>query len=590
MRPSLRLSAAIGSTLLLLLLTVGVALASSNSTTLSNGANLSVSLDSPAGGTEFLADGSPVPVTVEGTASVAVGEPQATLVYGFDLSGSVSGGSFACGSVLQCEQAFFSQLNSTADASGSVNQVGLVGFGFDAVRADMTPGGGDDPLGDSADANTVINSTSLFNSDFDYRIAQYTNKEGDADGTNYTAAIQEIVNVLNASSDPFKSVIMISDGLSNAGGGGFAAAVAALHATGARVDTIAVATSCTGGTDGDLADVAGNGGTCQVVTDPNDLPNLIPDLVGSTLEKLEIAIDGGTPVQIPNADINPDLPQAGPATVSYSTQTPGLNPGSHEICVTAFGSDVLGGTADVTTCETIEVFDLTLAPASETNELGSDNEHTVTATLAGPAGAVGGYLVDFQVGGQNAGTGGDCSPNPDCTTDASGTVSFTYSVPVAPASLGDDTIEASVTLNDPTGATDTEQVAKTWEDTTPPVSECLQAANPSGNQVPPAGAGTGNSGQNPDGFYELVASDDVWPDDELSVSLTDDASSTVFGPFPVGTTIKLTQAPGATPDQRPGPGAIDWHITIQGDALVHAVDGSGNASDPVSCNVPPPPR
>ena len=67
----------------------------------------------------------------------------------------------------------------------------------------------------------------------------------------------------------------------------------------------------------------------------------------------------------------------------------------------------------------------------------------------------------------------------------------------------------------------------------------------------------------------------------------------VFGPFVNGTNIKYTQAPGVTPSSGPigGPGsAVLVHIQGQGDALVYAIDGSGNQSAPVSCLVPPPPQ
>jgi hypothetical protein len=49
------------------------------------------------------------------------------------------------------------------------------------------------------------------------------------------------------------------------------------------------------------------------------------------------------------------------------------------------------------------------------------------------------------------------------------------------------------------------------------------------------------------------------------------------------------QALGAAPNVKPGPGVIDWHITLKGDAIVTATDASGNSAT-VSCKVPPPPK
>jgi hypothetical protein len=561
------------------------ALAGSNSTTLPNGAQLSVSITSPADGTQYLADGAPVPVTVTGAASIGVGNPQATIVYVFDASGSTAGSGGACGTVLACEKAFFAGLNTAATNSGSVNHIGLVVFGADAVPADMTPAAGDDALGAPADGNTVVNSISLINSDFNYQIAQYTSKTGNADGTNYAAALQQALAELNASTDSKKFLVFASDGLSNQGGlANFNTARLAIAATGAVVNSIAIGASsaCTGGSDGNLADIAANGGTCRTVADPNNLPNLIPNLIGSTLTKVEMTVDGGAPTAVTTT---PATPQPGPATVTYSTVTAGLSPGSHQICVTAFGTDVTGGSANTMTCVTVKVYDLVLTPASATNELGTDHTHTVTAALNGPAGSVGGYLVTFSVGGQNAGTAGTCVPV-SCLTDAAGHVTFTYSVPVAPSSLGTDTIGSSVTLGSPTGATDTEQVTKAWVDTSLPVVTCTPTTNPSGKNIPSAGNNP-KSGQNPDGFYLLTASDAVDPNPQIRVA--DTGSSFVAGPYLSGTTIKLVQAPGGTPNVKPGVGVIDWKITLKGDALVSATDASGNTST-VSCKVPPPPK
>jgi len=569
-----------------LALTAVPAFAGSASTTLPNGAQLSVSIDSPANGTEFLADGAPVPVPVSGTATIGVGPPQATIVYVFDASGSTLGSGGACGTILACEKAFFTSLNSAAIASGSVNQIGLGIFGADSVAADMTPAAGDVSLGAPGDGNTAINSIVLTNGGFNYEVGQYTLKSGNADGTNYAAGLQQALAILGASTDPKKFLVFASDGLSNLGSvADFNAAVASLAGSGVVANSIAIgaSASCTGGSVGDLQDIAVNGGQCFSVPDPNDLPDLIPNLIGSTLTKVELTVDGGAPTVLTTV---PATPAAGPVSVTWATTTAGLSPGSHQICATAFGTDVTGGSANVTTCITVEVFDLVLTPASATNELGSDNSHTVTATLNGPAGSVGGYLVDFAVTlGPNAGTGGVCVPAA-CTTNAAGQVTFAYSVPVAPSSLGTDTIRARVTLNNPTGATDTETAAKTWRDTTPPVASCVPTTNPSGNNIPPAGNNP-KSGQNPDGFYELVATDDVDPNPDITVS--DTGSSFVAGPYADGTKIKLTQAPGAKPNVKPRPGVIDWHITIKGDAVMTATDGSGNSVS-VRCLVPPPPK
>ncbi len=576
-----RLIVALGFVTLLVALP---AWAGSSSATLPNGANLTVSLDNPADGTQFLADGAPVQVPVSGTASIGTGTPQATIVYVLDASGSTGNPSGGCAEILTCEKTFFTGLNDAAAASGSVNHVGLVVFGADAVQADMTPAGGDDSLGVPGDGNTPIGSVVLTNGGFNYHVGQYTPKDGDANGTNYAAALQQALNVLNTSMDPKKLLVFVSDGLSNQGGlAAFNSAVSAIAATGTIATSIAIAGgACTGGTDGDLADIAVNGGSCISVPDPNNLPDLIPDLIGSTLTKVEMSVDGGAPTAVTTT---PATPQNGPAMVTYSTMTAGLDPGSHDICVTAFGTDVTGGSAQTTTCVDIGVYDLELTPETATNELGTDNSHTVTATLEGPAGAVAGYLVDFSVTGQNAGATGTCVPA-DCKTDASGHVSFTYSVPVENDSLGTDTITAEVTLANPTGATDTEDVTKDWVDTTPPVLSCTPTTNPSGNNVPPAGNNP-KSGQNPDGFYLLTATDLV--DDNPEITVSDTGSSFVAGPYESGTKIKLVQAPGGKPSVKPGPGVIDWHITLKGDAEVTATDFSGNSAT-VSCKVPPPPK
>jgi len=151
--------------------------------------------------------------------------------------------------------------------------------------------------------------------------------------------------------------------------------------------------------------------------------------------------------------------------------------------------------------------------------------------------------------------------------------------------LGDTVVTCTAT--DASGNVSQGTFTKTVLDTTPPVAACTPTTNPSGQNVPPAGNNP-KSGQNPDGFFELTASDSVGPNPQIFVG--DSGSSFVAGPYPSGTTIKLVQAPGATPNVKPGAGAIAWKITLQGDAIVYAVAASGNQSHPVSCLVPPLPK
>jgi Mg-chelatase subunit ChlD len=216
-----------------------------------------------------------------------------------------------------------------------------------------------------------------------------------------------------------------------------------------------------------------------------------------------------------------------------------------------------------------------LTPPTATNELTTGASHTVTATVTDDLGdPVSGVGVSFEVtAGPNAGATGSG------TTGAGGTVPFTYPAAViGPAGLGTDTIQACFTNGQGQAVCDTAQ--KTWVDTTPPVAACSPTTNPSGKNVPKAGTGTGSSGQNPDGFYELTATDVAGP-----VSITVGP----FGPFPSGTKIKFTQAPGSSPRIKPGPGDIDWHITLPTDLVFVATDPSGNSTT-VTCLVPPPPK
>jgi len=119
---------------------------------------------------------------------------------------------------------------------------------------------------------------------------------------------------------------------------------------------------------------------------------------------------------------------------------------------------------------------------------------------------------------------------------------------------------------------------------------CVEYVNPHGATIPPAGQtspGTNpNSGQNPDGFYQIGSSGGG------DVYVIDTGTGTVFGPYPSGTVIKYTEANGKTPTEikigstNGQAGAVTVHISGQGDAAVQSVSGG-----PLTvCLVPPPPK
>ncbi len=134
----------------------------------------------------------------------------------------------------------------------------------------------------------------------------------------------------------------------------------------------------------------------------------------------------------------------------------------------------------------------------------------------------------------------------------------------------------------------TQSVTVHIPDVTAPLAACDEGTNPHGKNVPKA------TNQNPDGFYLLTATDNVDPNPLIWV--LDGGSGTVFGPYESGTTIKYTQAPGATPSEKKigssngQAGAVTVHIKGTGDAFVFATDASGNVGATVACLVPPPPK
>ena len=261
------------------------------------------------------------------------------------------------------EQQFLVELNDAAVGDGSIDEVGLVVYATTAVPADLSPDAGEQAItapDPTTNFDTVVDSTfTSMGSATVGGVSQFTaNTVGTS--TNFAAALAEVRNVVDASSNGTNVVVFLSDGRATAGTlVEFRSHLTALASQGVVVNSVAIGgnSSCTtGGSRGTLQEMATRtGGRCFRVVNPGALPDIIPDLVSSSLDSLEIEIDGGGLTPIPNSDIDLDLPQLGAVGVAYSTPV-NLNPGVHEICVTANGSDP-SGSDSVTQCETVDVLD-----------------------------------------------------------------------------------------------------------------------------------------------------------------------------------------------------------------------------------------
>jgi hypothetical protein len=155
---------------------------------------------------------------------------------------------------------------------------------------------------------------------------------------------------------------------------------------------------------------------------------------------------------------------------------------------------------------------------------------------------------------------------------------FDETITVAADAPQGSTLECTVpfTLNGAAAGPEfTQTVSIDVNDVTPPSVSCPPGPNPAGNEP---------SADNQDGFYRMVASDNV--DSSVPVYIKDLGSGTVFGPFPSGTTFKLTQAPGAPVKAKDFTGDVKWKFTFNGDAELSATDAAGNTATAI-CEVPP---
>ena len=358
-----------------------------------------------------------IDVTDTGTASVAEGVAVAdtTLIYVLDASGSTaewSGGTI-CGEqqthdlydpipgsgpdqIIDCEILAAINLNDEAVNLGSIDEVAFIMFAGAAVTADATPAGGDDPIihpADDANGNATNDANEILQSIMvAYAVTEesgfklFTDKPNpDIYLTNFSAGIEAALDVAALATSPNVVVVFLSDGLNSTGDhvNTFDYGDVVFHTFAIGPDADCTSDPWGLGSLKDIADLSG--GTCTRVEDPTVLPEILPELIGSTLDSLEISVDGGPPMTIDNMYIDPDLPQDGPVTVSYSVTIEDLGVGDHTICVTANGTDV-GGSGSVIDCKTVTVVQLVeidIKPWSDPNSINTKSNGVIAVAILG---------------------------------------------------------------------------------------------------------------------------------------------------------------------------------------------------------------
>jgi trimeric autotransporter adhesin len=332
--------------------------------TLPAGTSITVSIDTPTDG-QVLPAG---PVAVTGTATVGQGvQDDISLLTVLDLSSSTQAGG-ACGgnpnndaftnSTLDCEIEAAKQLNLAAIDLTTVSEVGAAVFANTGATADVRPPGNAVELITQPDAdlntNGALDMDEVFNSATTTNLGQFTARPLN-DGTSFVAGINALAGVANAATRPRVVVAFLSDGMGD--GASTDAALDALLAQSPNVTifTFAIGTNSTCGAANNAATLAHiadrTGGECELVQDVSTLPDILPGVIASQLTSLTMTVDGSPS---PIGTITPALPEDGPATVTYAATTAALSAGTHEICVTAAGTD-RGGPGSVQDCHDIVI-------------------------------------------------------------------------------------------------------------------------------------------------------------------------------------------------------------------------------------------
>lgn len=285
--------------------------------TLPGGSTLTVEITSPDDG-DIVDAGAPLTVAGAATVDLAPATKNTDVAFVLDVSGSTGdpsgvdcdGDAATVDTILSCEQQTVRQLvDDFTEARSPVLGIGIAVFpavpqGSASAETVVLP------LTDPADADlTVLDHLS------------------DLGGTDFGVGLSGAKEVLDgrAGAGTERVVVLLTDG---AGTGN-----SEFEDPGATIRAFAIAGA--GCDDEKLQAVLQDGrDSCDRVTDLADLPEVIANVIGSSIDEIEVTV-GNT-----SLDVDADLPAAGPAMVPFTAEIPdGLAEGKHTICAAVTGSE-----------------------------------------------------------------------------------------------------------------------------------------------------------------------------------------------------------------------------------------------------------
>ncbi|WP_299927059.1 RHS repeat-associated core domain-containing protein [uncultured Nocardioides sp.] len=287
-------------------------------------------------------------IRVKAGVGIGQGPPaqNTSIAYVLDVSGSTGG--TGCGgdvnrdnrsnTILDCEIAAALKLHEEVVASGTVDKVAVIGFSTGANALDLDP---------TAATSTMVAADADADGNGELDIVQALRTLRIGGGTNFLPPTRTACQMLATTGSPNLITAFMSDGQ---GSGRLNTVLPCDPPVKFHSFAVGSGSKCASGSavGARLIDMATlSGGTCTDVPTVTTLPDILPQVVASTITSVSYTVDGGAPVDLSETL---SLPAAGPVDLDVTFDLPDdLATGTHRICLTVSGED-FGGESSLTTC------------------------------------------------------------------------------------------------------------------------------------------------------------------------------------------------------------------------------------------------